>query len=218
MTDTPGDTLRRRKRATMLGVLGVTFAMVGLSYAAVPLYDLFCRVTGFGGTTQVADAAPAADAVSDRMVTVQFNADVNSALPWTFRPAQREVKVRVGESALAFYRARNDSDVPVTGTATFNVTPLKAGLYFVKVDCFCFVEQTLQPGEEIDMPVSFYVDPEIETDRGVDDVKSITLSYTFFRALDEPEDSDDDGAGSAETAAAAGAATGDRNGNDNAVN
>ncbi len=146
----------------------------------MPLYRLFCQVTGFGGTTRLAAAAPAA--AGERVITVRFNADVNRGLPWSFRPAQREVRVRVGEEALVFYVARNDSDVPITGTSTFNVTPDKAGIYFNKVECFCFTEQRLMPGESVDMAVSFFIDPAIVDDPYQDDVKTITLSYTFFRA------------------------------------
>ncbi|WP_022728780.1 cytochrome c oxidase assembly protein [Fodinicurvata sediminis] len=165
---------------------GIVFGMVGLSFAAVPLYELFCQVTGFGGTTQRAEAG--ADAVSEREMKVRFNADVNGDLPWSFAAEEREVKVRVGENRLTFYKARNESDQAVTGVATFNVTPTKAGQYFNKVACFCFDEQKLQPGQEMEMGVSFFVDPAIEEDPNLDNVKTITLSYTFFRSLDEIED------------------------------
>ncbi len=168
----------RRNIATAAGLMAVVVAMGGLAYASVPLYRWFCQVTGYGGTTQVAAAAPAA--AHDRSVTVRFNADVNSRLPWRFQPVERSIRVKLGEEALAFYRARNIGDRPVTGTATFNVTPLKAGPYFAKLDCFCFTEQTLAAGHSVDMPVSFYVDPEMAKDRNLDDVKTITLSYTFF--------------------------------------
>lgn len=172
------------KRNFRLGAIlaGVVVAMVGLAYASVPLYDLFCRVTGFGGETQRADAAPAE--TGDRKFTIQFNADVDLSLPWSFRPAQGAVEVRLGEERLAFFRAVNDSDTPVTGTAVFNVTPQKVGAYFNKIQCFCFEKQTLQPGEAMDFPVSFFVDPEIMAERNLDDVKTITLSYTFFEDPD----------------------------------
>jgi len=169
--------LRNRNRRVMIAALSVVAAMLGASYAAVPLYDWFCRVTGFGGTTQVA-AAPSAR-MTDRVMKIRFDASV-SGVPWNFQPEQREITVRVGENAMAFYRAENLSPTPVTGTAAFNVTPLKAGLYFDKIDCFCFSEQRLEPGQVVDMPVSFYVDPAIMDDRNLDDVKTITLSYTFF--------------------------------------
>lgn len=176
-------TSRNAKTGVMLA--GVAAGMVGLSFAAVPLYQLFCQVTGFGGTTQRAEVAPTK--VLDRVITVRFNADTASSLPWAFKPKQNEVRVRVGEESLAFYRADNTSKLPATGTATFNVTPLKAGQYFVKVECFCFREQRLAPGKGIDMPVSFYIDPAIARDRNLDDVKTITLSYTFYQAKDVPK-------------------------------
>lgn len=154
--------------------------MIGAAYAAVPLYDLFCRVTGFGGTTQVAEMAPGK--VSDRMITVRFDASLNRKLPWRFEAPDRAVEIPVGESGLAFYSAKNMTDRTITGTATYNVSPDKAGYYFSKVDCFCFTEQVLQPGQAVDMPVSFFIDPEILTDPEMDDVKTITLSYTFFEA------------------------------------
>lgn len=174
--------LRQRNRAVALGGVAVVAGMLGLSYAAVPLYKLFCQVTGYGGTPQQADVAP--EEILDRIITVRFNADTMPELPWRFQPAQREVKLKVGEQGLAFYVARNLSKDPVTGQAAFNVTPEKAGRYFTKVDCFCFTEQTLTADQQVDMPVSFYVDPAIAEDRNMDDVKTITLSYTFFRADD----------------------------------
>ena len=174
----------RRKTTTVLLLVGVIGVMGTLTAFAAPLYQMFCRVTGYGGTTQVA-AAPAATTV-DRVITVRFNTDVNSALPWRFRPAQDEIRVKLGEPATAVYIARSFADVPVTGSATFNVTPAKAGLYFNKIECFCFTEQTLAPGERATMPVSFFVDPEMANDRNLDDVTTITLSYTFFRAQRQP--------------------------------
>ncbi|MEQ9638487.1 MAG: cytochrome c oxidase assembly protein [Alphaproteobacteria bacterium] len=174
--------LRLRNRVVALGGVAVVAGMLGLSYAAVPLYQLFCQVTGYGGTPQQADVAP--DQVLDRTITVRFNADTMPELPWRFRPAQRQVTLKVGEQGLAFYVAENLSKRPVTGQAAFNVTPEKAGRYFTKVECFCFTEQTLAAGQQVDMPVSFYVDPAIADDRDLDEVKTITLSYTFFRADD----------------------------------
>ena len=174
---------RRRNAVTAAALLGIVAGMGGLAYASVPLYQWFCQVTG--GTTQVAADAPAK--LHDRSVTIRFNADVNSALPWRFQPVQRSVRVRLGEEMLAFYRARNVGDRPVTGTATFNVTPPKAGPYFAKLDCFCFTEQTLAAGDSVDMPVSFFVDPEMAKDRNLDDVTTITLSYTFFAAPEQPD-------------------------------
>ena len=161
-----------------LSLLLVAGGMVGMSYAAVPLYDLFCRVTGYGGTTNVAEAV--SDEVLERRIKVRFVANTHRDLAWEFAPAQTALTIKVGEQGLAFYRASNYSDRRITGTATFNVSPHKAGYYFTKVECFCFVEQTLEPGESVDMPVMFFVDPEIDEDRNLDDVTEITLSYTFF--------------------------------------
>jgi len=173
--------MRQRNLVTVFALLCIVGGMGTLVAYAAPLYDLFCRVTGYGGTTQVATAS--ADRVLDRRITVRFNADAASELPWRFQPQQRQIDVRVGEQALAFYRARSTADEAVTGTATFNVTPAKAGLYFSKIDCFCFTEQTLQPGETVDLPVQFFIDPAIADDPNLDDVTTITLSYTFFRAI-----------------------------------
>ena len=172
--------LDSRNRKTMLAVAGIVCGMAGLAYASVPLYDLFCRVTGYGGTTQV--AAEGAERVLDRKMAIRFDATTSPKLPWTFEPEQREVTLRVGESGIAYYRATNNSDKTITGTATFNVTPQKAGLYFTKIDCFCFTEQTLKPGETVDMPVVYYVDPEIDENPNLDEVRTLTLSYTFFPA------------------------------------
>jgi cytochrome c oxidase assembly protein subunit 11 len=173
--------LPKNKNTRLMAICAtVAVSMVGAAYAAVPLYDLFCRVTGYGGTPQVRVAA--ADRVIDREVTVRFDASRNGGLPWEFQPIDRAITVNVGESALAYFRATNTSDRPITGVATYNVTPFKAAPYFVKIECFCFTEQTLQPGESIEMPVLFFVDPEIETDRRADDIQTITLSYTFFEA------------------------------------
>jgi len=171
-----------RNRLLPLLLAGVAAAMVGLAFASVPLYRLFCQATGFGGTTARAEKAP--EAVSNETVTVRFNADVNRDLPWSFEPVQRAVTVHFGETALAWYRAKNLSRERLTGTATFNVTPMPAGPYFNKIHCFCFEEQTLEPGQSVDMAVSFFVDPAMLEDRDVGDVREITLSYTFFRAAE----------------------------------
>lgn len=176
---------RRRNLTTAVTLFAVAGGMVGMAFAAVPLYRLFCQVTGYGGTPGIEAAAPAPATAGAPKITVRFDANVNSDLPWRFRPAQTAVTVPVGEETLVFYTARNDSDVPVTGTATFNVTPYKAGPYFSKVQCFCFTEQRLEPGEDVSMAVSFFVDPEILKDPNTTDVKTITLSYTFFRASDQ---------------------------------
>jgi len=162
--------------------LGLALGMVGMGYAAVPLYDLFCRVTGYGGTTQTAQYD--AGQILDRTVTVRFDASRSRDFPWEFEPLQREMTVRVGETALAFYRVTNPTDAPVTGIATYNVTPFKMGPYFAKLECFCFTEQTLGPGESMDMPVVFFIDPLMDEERRIDDVRSVTLSYTFFEASD----------------------------------
>lgn len=156
--------------------------MLMLAYASVPLYDLFCRVTGFGGTTQRAIEAPPASAILNRQIRITFNADTDPNLPWTFKPLQKAVTVKVGENKLIFYDAKNTSDTPVTGIATFNVTPEKAAAYFNKIQCFCFENQTLQPGQEITMPVSFFIDPAMADDKNLDEIQDITLSYTFFEA------------------------------------
>ncbi len=156
--------------------------MVGLAFASVPLYQLFCQVTGYGGTTRIAEALP--EAVGERVIKVRFNADLAAGLPWAFQPEQRQVTLRVGEQGLAFFRAENLSDRPIVGTASFNVTPLKAGPYFNKIDCFCFTEQRLAPGESAQLPVSYFIDPAISDDPNLADVMTITLSYTFFEAPD----------------------------------
>ena len=174
--------MQRRNRQVLAGCVAVVAGMVALSFAAVPLYNLFCRVTGYAGTTQVGDAAPGA--VSDRMIVVRFDASANPSLGWTFYPEQRQMPLRVGETGMAFYRAKSGEATRTTGTATFNVTPLKAGQYFVKTQCFCFTEQVLNPGQSRQMPVSFYIDPGILDDPNMKDVDTITLSYTFFRRED----------------------------------
>jgi cytochrome c oxidase assembly protein subunit 11 len=172
--------LARRNRRLAAVVFAGVAAMVGLAYASVPLYELFCRVTGFGGTTQVAAAAPGK--VLERTVTVRFDANRDSNLPWKFEPLQTAVTAQLGEEKLVFYRATNLSQRPIVGTATFNVTPDLAGPWFNKIQCFCFNEQLLMPGESVEMPVTFFVDPDMAKDRKYDKVKTITLSYTFFEA------------------------------------
>lgn len=153
--------------------------MLAFAYASVPLYRIFCQKTGFGGTTQVA-IAPSTKIV-DRIMHVRFNADVHRDLPWNFRPMQVQIDVKVGQNALAFYESHNYSDKPIVGMATYNVTPDKAGVYFQKVACFCFEQQTLEPHQRVNMPVQFYIDPEIMNDPSLNDVNTITLSYTFFK-------------------------------------
>jgi cytochrome c oxidase assembly protein subunit 11 len=170
----------RRNIRTVVSLVAVLGAMTVLVVNSVSLYQLFCKVTGFGGTTQRADAAPAKP--GDRVVTIRFEGTVNPRLPWRFYPLAREIKVRVGERRLAHYVAKNVGGRPITGVASFNVTPAKAGPYFNKIACFCFNEQKLEPGQVAQMPVSFFVDPAIAKDRNLDDVTVITLSYTFFKS------------------------------------
>lgn len=177
-------TLTGRHRTLAL-TLGVVVTMGGLAWASVPFYDWFCRVTGFGGET--ARAARASDVILDQKIKVRFDASLERGMPWQFRPMQREVELRLGETGLAFYEAYNPTDRPIAGTASFNVAPFEAGGFFVKIDCFCFELQVLQPGERVEMPVSYYVDPEIATDRDAKFVKQITLSYTFHET-DLPEE------------------------------
>lgn len=161
--------------------------MLGLSFAAVPFYDWFCRVTGYGGATNV--AATGSTEILDQTINVRFDANTEAGMPWKFRPLERQMTLRLGETGLAFYEASNPTDEPVAGSASFNVTPFSAGNYFIKIECFCFQEQVLQPGESIEMPVSFYVDPEIlaHTEAGL--AHTITLSYTFHRQ-ELPDDTD----------------------------
>lgn len=178
------ETNRKNARVGMLAIVGAV-AMLGMGYAAVPLYDLFCRVTGFAGTTQVAseaDANRAAAAGPLREISIRFDASIASGMPWTFEPSQSTDTVRIGQRDIATYVARNNSAEPITGTATFNVEPAQAGAYFNKIQCFCFTEQTLEPGQEVTMPVLYYVDPAILEDDVIADIEQITLSYTFHRA------------------------------------
>jgi cytochrome c oxidase assembly protein subunit 11 len=158
--------------------------MVGMAYAAVPLYEMFCRVTGYGGTTQRVEQY--SDRVLDREITVRFDANVSGSLPWEFGPVERSMTMKIGETVQAHYAARNVFGKPAAGRATFNVTPQIAGAYFNKVECFCFTDTTLQPGESADMPVVFYVDPDIVNVPELKDVRTITLSYTFFPTDGEP--------------------------------
>ncbi len=162
----------------LAGVLA--FGMVGVGYAAVPLYRLFCQVTGFGGTTQMRVGASAPGAVAGKTMVIRFDANHVPSLPWRFSPEVARETVAIGARDIAFYTAKNLSDKPVTGMASFNVTPNQAGQYFSKIQCFCFNEQTLQPGQEVRMPVTFYVDPAIMKDPAARDIEEITLSYTFY--------------------------------------
>jgi cytochrome c oxidase assembly protein subunit 11 len=164
---------------TVVQLVGVVVTMGALSFAAVPFYDWFCRVTGFGGTTSV--AATGADRVLERTVKVRFDASLEQGMPWQFRPAVPSMEIRIGETGLAFYEAHNPTSRPVAGTASFNVYPYAAGGYFTKIDCFCFTEQVLQPGETVQMPVSFYIDPAMVDDVEGRFVQEIVLSYTFHQ-------------------------------------
>ncbi|TJZ90755.1 cytochrome c oxidase assembly protein [Paracoccus gahaiensis] len=167
---------------TVAMLVGVVVTMGALAWAAVPFYNWFCKVTGFGGTTQVSQSL--SEEVLDEIVTVRFDANTDSNLDWTFRPMQTRMDLKIGESGLAFYEATNTSDRPLTGTASYNVAPEVTGYYFIKVECFCFTEQTLQPGESMEMPVSFFVDPDLVKDHDASHIRDITLSYTFH--LTEP--------------------------------
>ncbi len=172
--------LIRKNARTGLAVFAVIVFMIGLSFASVPLYNLFCKMTGFDGTTQTAAVLP--DTILDRIVTIKFDAATGRGMPWDFNPEMREISVRLGEKGLAAFHAKNKAGRPVTGTAVYNVTPLKAGIYFHKIQCFCFDAQTLQPGQDISMPVMFFIDPSMNDDPDMQDVRSITLSYTFYEA------------------------------------
>lgn len=189
-----GTSQNRAARNARIAVLCAVFAtgMVGLAYAAVPLYRLFCQVTGFAGTTQRAERP--SSTVIDRRITVQFDANVGAGLSWDFLPVQATQSVRIGENGLAFYKVTNRSDKPIVGTATFNVTPDQAGGFFNKVECFCFTEQRLDPGETAELPVSYFIDPAIERDVDGAQIKDITLSYTFY-PVDKPKERMTGGAG-----------------------
>lgn len=184
------------KNRTLVLLVAVVVTMGSLSFAAVPFYNWFCRVTGYGGTPSRADAAP--DTILDQTVRIRFDASVDKNMPWRFKPVVRTMDLRIGETALAFYEAYNPTDRVIAGTASFNVFPDTAGGYFTKIDCFCFTEQVLQPGETVQMPVSFYVDPSIVDDPDGKFVREITLSYTFYEtplpeeqaALDKPATAD----------------------------
>ncbi|AEI93277.1 MULTISPECIES: cytochrome c oxidase assembly protein [Roseobacter] len=170
---------------TVAQTVSVVVFMGALAWASVPLYDWFCRVTGFGGVTGVSEVAP--EDILDQTVTIRFDGSLNNHMPWEFKPVVREMDVRIGESGLAFYEAYNPTDRPIAGSASYNVTPYQAGGFFNKIQCFCFEEQVLQPGERVQMPVTFYVDPEIVDDRDGKHIHTITLSYTFYE-IDLPEE------------------------------
>ena len=173
------------KIKTLTQTVGVVVLMGGLAWASVPFYDWFCRVTGFGGTP--GQVAGAEGEVLDQTIKVRFDGSLNEDMPWEFKPVVNEMELRIGETGLAFYEAYNPTDHPVAGQASYNVTPYAAGAFFEKIECFCFTEQVLAPGERVQMPVSFFVDPEIVEDRDGKYVHTITLSYTFYE-IDLPED------------------------------
>lgn len=173
------------KLKTVTQTVGVVVLMGGLAWASVPFYDWFCRVTGFGGATGVSEVA--SEDVLEQTVKVRFDASKERGMPWEFKPMERQMEIRIGETGLAFYEAYNPTDRVVAGSASYNVTPYEAGGFFTKIDCFCFEQQVLQPGERVQMPVTFYVDPAIVNDRDAQYVHTITLSYTFHE-IDLPEE------------------------------
>jgi len=179
--DTDGKTGRR---IVALSLATLVAGMIGMSFASVPLYRLFCQVTGYGGVPQRANKAPGE--VLDRTIKIRFDGNVDGSLPWTFAPVQQTMDVKIGETALAFFKASNNSSTPVTGRAIFNVSPELAGRYFTKIECFCFKQQTLEAGQAVEMPVTFFVDPKIVDDDDTKNITEITLSYTFYRSNEPP--------------------------------
>ena len=181
MSQENNDVIKNNK---LLGkIIVFVFLMIGLSYASVPLYDLFCRVTGYGGTTQKSSLAPGSQG-NYKNIQIRFDANVNNNLYWEFLAPKDEILVQPGVEKIIYYTAKNLSDKTIVGTATYNVSPPKAGSVFMKIDCFCFIEQALKPGEEVKMPVVFYIDPSINEDPTMKDVEEITLSYTFFKYIE----------------------------------
>ncbi len=170
--------IKRRNRSVLVSLIGIVVGMAMMSYASVPLYSMFCRFTGYGGTPRIGASTPST--ILDRHMNVTFNTDVSPSLSWKFKSLQNHIDTPIGRRNLAFFEATNIGSHPVTATATFNITPFKAGEYFVKLQCFCFNKQRLDPGESATFPVSFYVDPALDKDKNLDEVKDITLSYTFF--------------------------------------
>ena len=175
--------LKAQNKKSIIIISFIVLFMLSLSFAAVPLYDIFCRVTGFGGTTQIASTAPGSTGHPD--INVRFESSTSSSLNWDFFAKSKVVTIPIGEEKTIFYFAKNLSNKPIVGTATFNVTPAKVGQYFMKIDCFCFVEQLLKPGESMNMPVTFFIDPDIYKDENVKEVNEITLSYTFMKSMDQ---------------------------------
>ncbi|MEZ5827260.1 MAG: cytochrome c oxidase assembly protein [Hyphomicrobiales bacterium] len=178
------DRKQGRRSFVALSLAGLVAAMLGLSFAAVPLYRIFCQATGYNGTPQRADRG--ADHELDRTITIRFDSNVDKGLDWSFVPVQNRMDVKIGETALAFFKATNNSDRPITGSAIFNVSPEQAGPYFNKIECFCFTKQTLAPGASKEMPVTFFVDPKMVDDDSSKNLTEITLSYTFYRSDDQP--------------------------------
>ena len=179
------DALARKNRRLAVAATLTVAGMAGLSFAAVPLYDMFCRATGYNGTVQV--GGPAAPGAVARQVTVRFAANTHPSIPWRFEPGEGPITLHLGEQGMAFYRASNPTSTPIEGTATYNVTPEVVGRYFHKVACFCFEAQTLEPGQSAEMPVMFWVDPRMAEDPNTRDIRTITLNYTFFRTLADAE-------------------------------
>lgn len=178
--------MAHKNTKTLLTLLALVAGMIGLSFAAVPLYDLFCRTTGYGGTTQRAAAPPAPSEINkNRTITIRFNGDVARDLPWAFGPTEKAVTIKLGEVGETKYRAKNLSDKTIVGTATYNVSPDNLGIYFHKIQCFCFQRQVLKPGQEVDLPVTFFAEPALALNTDLKDVTEITLSYTFFPAPDQ---------------------------------
>ena len=175
--------LKAQNKKIIFIISFIGMLMLSLSYAAVPLYDIFCRVTGFGGTTQIASSAPGSSGHPN--INIRFESNITDSLNWDFYSKTKTVKIPMGEEKTIYYFAKNLSDEPIVGTATFNVTPAKAGQYFMKIDCFCFVEQLLNPGESMNMPVTFFIDPDLYKDENVQEVNEITLSYTFMKSMDQ---------------------------------
>lgn len=171
--------LAQRNKKMLFGLSAIVLIMTGLAFASVPFYDWFCRVTGFAGTTLTADTG--STIIIDREIKIRFDGSVDRALAWEFKPVQKEMKLKIGEMGLAFYEAYNPTSEPIMGTASYNVFPFAAGSFFTKIDCFCFEEQLLAPGERVQMPVSFYIDPDIENDMDGKFINQITLSYTFYQ-------------------------------------
>ena len=175
--------LKAQNKKVIFIITFIGMLMLSLPYAAVPLYDIFCRVTGFGGTTQIASSAPGSTGHPN--INIRFESNITDSLNWDFYSKTKTVKIPMGEEKTIYYFAKNLSDEPIVGTATFNVTPAKAGQYFMKIDCFCFVEQLLNPGESMNMPVTFFIDPDLYKDENVQEVNEITLSYTFMKSMDQ---------------------------------